>query len=262
MGTSQSISPGVSGDPNWGQTSSSVLAMANRIEKEIQNPDLVAKQSYNIKRSNSFKNILNKYINAAGGRHNISLGKSSKGGKAAVSTAKSLGNILNLVSRGEFAGYAQERGIDDFANKSKSEIIHFLLEDICGPTTNFDEGAAKSALDKLLNKLFENADMGKDIEAIFQDNIKNFGIESILIDFFGTYIFEHLFQPIQEHLFDSKGEELCNKTMDEIELFITSELNVIHSTTNISSINWNNDNERTNLITKIFNNVLTVFDNE
>lgn len=262
MGTSQSISPGVSGDPNWGQTSSAISAMANRIEKEIENPNLIANQSYNIKRYNSFKNILNRYVKAAGGRRNMSSGKSSKGGKAAVSTAKSLGNILDIISRGEFSGYTQERGIDDFANKSKSEIINFLLEDICGPTSNFDEGAAKSALDKLLNKLLENVDLGKDIETILKDNINNIGIESILIDFFGTYIFEHLFQPIQEHLFDNKGEKLCNKTMDEIELFITSELNVIHSTTNIISINWNNKSERTDLVTKIFNNVITVFDNE
>ena len=262
MGTSQSISPGVTGEPNWGQTSSAISSFANRFEKENENPSLLTNQNSLTKRISSQKNILRKYFQAAGGRRSMTSGRSSKGGKAAVSTAKSLGSILNIISRGELSNYAESKGIENFAVKSKVEIINFLLEDICGPTTNFDEAAAKSALDKLLNEILENADINKDIDTILQESISVNGIDSILIDFFGVYIFEHLFQPIQEHLFDSKGETICNKTMDEINEFIKSELNVLHSTRDISTVNWNDENELDTVVKSIFDNVIAVFDNE
>ncbi len=262
MGTSQSISPGVSGEPNWGQTSSAISNFANRFEKENENPTLLTNQNYITKRKSSQKNIIRKYFQAAGGRRSMTSGRSSKGGKAAVSTAKSLGSILNIISKGELRSYVESKGVENFADKSKTDIVNFLLEDICGPTTNFDEAAAKSALDKLLNEILENADMNKDIDIILQESISERGIDSILIDFFGEYIFEHLFQPIQEHLFESKGEEICNQTMDEISDFIKSELNVLHSTKDISSINWNNENERETIVKDIFNNVIAVFENE
>ena len=262
MGTSQSISPGVSGDPNWGQTSSAVSNFANSVGKELENPSILNNRRNNTKRYKRLKNILNNYVKAAGGRLSMSSGKSSKGGKAAVSTASSLGSILNVISSGNLSSYVENKGLTDFASKSKSEIINFLLEDICGPTTNFDEGAAKSALDKLLNKLLDDVDSALDIDEVLQNSINDVGIERILIDFFGTYIFEHLFQPIQERLFENKGEEVCNKTMDEISEFISSELDALNSTASISSINWSDPVACDKVTMEIFNNVITVFENE
>lgn len=262
MGTSQSISPGVSGDPNWGQTSSAVSNFANSIENEIKNPSLASNQQYNVKRDAKLKNILNRYVKAAGGRQNISSGKSAKGGKAAISTASAFGGFLNVVANGNLRTYTENKGFSDFATRSKDEVLNFLLEDICGATTNFDEGAAKSALDKLLNELLESADSSDDVDQILQEKVAEYGIEHILIDFFGTYIFEHLSQPIQERLFERKGESVCNKTMDEIQKFINSELETIHSTTGITVINWDNPVECEKVSKEIFNNILIVFENE
>lgn len=262
MGTSQSISPGVSGDPNWGQTSSAVSNFANSVGKEIENPSVLNNPRYNAKRDARLKNILNKYVKAAGGRQSMSSGKSSKGGKAAISTASSFGGFLNVVSRGDLSTYAENNGLTSFATRSKEEIVNFLLDDICDATTNFDEGAAKSALDKLLNELLEEANSSSEIDELLQEKIADVGIDNILIDFFGTYIFEHLSQPIQERLFDSKGEDVCNKTMDEIREFINSELETIHSTTGIDGVNWDNPVECEKVSKEIFNNVLKVFENE
>lgn len=262
MGTSQSISPGVSGDPNWGQTSSAVSNFANSIENEIKNPSLASNQQYNVKRDAKLKNILNRYVKAAGGRQNISSGKSAKGGKAAISTASAFGGFLNVVANGNLSTYVENKGFSDFATRSKEEVLSFLLEDICGATTNFDEGAAKSALDKLLNELLEGADSSTDIDQILQGKVAEDGIENMLIDFFGTYIFEHLSQPIQEKLFESKGGSICNKTMDEIQKFINSELETIHSTTGITGVNWDNPLECEKVSKEIFNNILIVFENE
>lgn len=262
MGTSQSISPGVSGDPNWGQTSSAVSNFAGSIGKEIENPSLLEIPRYSEKRDARLKSILNNYIKAAGGRQSMTSGNSSKGGKAAVSTAISFGKLLNVISGGNLSSYTEDRGLTNFASKSKSEIINFLLEDICGPTTNFDEGAAKSALDKLLNTLLDDVNGAVEIDVALQDRINEIGIEGILIDFFGTYIFEHLFQPIQERLFESKGEEVCNKTMDEISKFISSELDTLNSIRSINNIDWNNPVECEKISKVIFNNVIKVFENE
>lgn len=262
MGTSQSISPGVSGDPNWGQTSSAVSNFANSVANEIGNPSLKENQRYNKKREAKLKNILNKYVKAAGGRKSMSTGKSSKGGKAAISTASSFGGFLNVVSKGELSSYAENKGLTNFANRSKEEIVNFLLDDICGATTNFDEGAAKSALDKLLNELLEDVSNSTEIDKLLQDKIATDGIDTILIDFFGTYIFEHLSQPLQERLFERKGEDICNRTMDEIREFIDSELETINATTGIDSVNWDNPIDCEKISKEIFDNVLKVFENE
>ncbi|MGG8495461.1 hypothetical protein ACQY1Q_03520 [Tenacibaculum sp. TC6] len=262
MGTSQSISPGVSGDPNWGQTSSAVSNFANSIDKEIRSPSILNNPKYNTKRDAKLKNILNKYIKAAGGRRGMSSGKSSKGGKAAITTASSFGGFLNIVSSGNLNSYAEDKGLTNFATRSKEEIINFLLDDICGATTNFDEGAAKSALDKLLNELLNDVNSSGEIDELLQSKIAKEGIDSILISFFGTYIFEHLSQPIEEKLFERKGEEVCNRTMDEIRDFIDSELETINSTEGIDIINWDNPSDCERISKKIFDNVLKVFNNE
>ena len=262
MGTSQSISPGVSGDPNWGQTSSAVSNFANSVETEIINPELLNNQKYNKKKIAKLRNILNKYIKAAGGKNSMSSGNSSKGGKAAIATASSFGAFLNIVSSGNLSSYAEDKGLTNFASRSKEEIVIFLLDDICGTTTNFDEGAAKSALDKLLNELLGDVNSSGEIDELLQNKIVNDGIECILISFFGTYIFEHLSQPIQERLFERKGQDICHKTMDEIRNFIDSELETINSTSGIETINWDNPNDCERVSKKIFDNVLKIFGDE
>ena len=69
-------------------------------------------------------------------------------------------------------------------------------------------------------------------------------------------------QPLQERLFERKGEDICNRTMDEIREFIVSELETINATTGIDSVNWDNPKDCEEVSKKIFDNVLKVFDNE
>ena len=182
--------------------------------------------------------------------------------KAAIATASSFGAFLNIVSSGNLSSYAEDKGLTNFASRSKEEIVIFLLDDICGTTTNFDEGAAKSALDKLLNELLGDVNSSGEIDELLQNKIVNDGIECILISFFGTYIFEHLSQPIQERLFERKGQDICHKTMDEIRNFIDSELETINSTSGIETINWDNPNDCERVSKKIFDNVLKIFGDE
>lgn len=260
MGTSQSINPGVAGDPNWGKTSSSISNLANRIDKENANPNLLKEQKYIKKRRNSFIKTLSNYIRAAGGRNSMSSGNSSKGGKAAISTAKSLSGILYNASQGEFNDYVQNNGFLNIQTKSKSDLVYFLMNNLCGPTTNFDEGAAKAALNEFLEKILEGTDDAIDVEVALGENVKDQGIDLLLVDYFGFYIFEHLYQPIQERLFDSKGDKLCNETMDEIKDFIFSELKVLNVEVRISDIDWSDSNSHDSIVKDIFNNVIEIFE--
>jgi hypothetical protein len=260
MGTSQSINPGVAGDPNWGKTSSSISNLANRIDKENADPNLLSNAKYQQKRPNSFKKILSNYIKAGGGKKSMSSGSSSKGGKAAISTAKSLGGVLYSASQGEFNDYISNNGFANIQTKSKSDLVHFLMEDLCGPTNNFDEGAAKAALNEFLEKILDGTEDAKDVEAVLDGNVQDQGIDNLLVDYFGFYIFEHLYQPIQERLFDSKGEKLCNQTMGEIKDFIFSELQVLNGQDKMSSINWNDSSSHDSIVKNIFNNVIEIFE--
>lgn len=260
MGTSQSINPGVSGDPNWGRTSSCVTNLANRIEKENADPNLLNNHRYRPKREASFKRTLSSYVKAAGGRNSITSGKSSKGGKAALSTARSLSGILQSASHGTFNDYVENSGFSDIQNKSKQDLIHFLMENLCGPTSNFDEAAAKAALNEFFEVILENAVDAEDVEEAMKESVNDRGIDLLLADYFGLYIFEHLFQAIQERLFTSKGEKLCNQTMHEIKEFISSELEVLNTKERISKIEWNDQSKHDHINRNIFNSVIEIFE--
>lgn len=260
MGTSQSINPGVAGDPNWGKTSSSISNLANRIDKENADPNLLNNAKYQQKRQNSFKKTLSNYIKAAGGKSSMSSGSSSKGGKAAIATAKSLGGVLYSASLGGFNEYVSKRGFADIQSKSKSDLVHFLMEDLCGPTNNFDEGAAKAALNEFLEKILEGTEDAEDVEAALGESVQDQGIDNLLVDYFGFYIFEHLYEMFEERLFTSKGEKLCNQTMGEIKDFIFSELQVLNDQDKMSSINWSDSSNHDSIVNNIFNNVIEIFE--
>lgn len=260
MGTSQSINPGVSGDPNWGKTSSSISNIANRVKKENDNPEILENQKYSKKREASLKKTLGNYIKAAGGRDSIISGNSSRGGKAAMATARSLSGILQSASQGSFNDYVEKKGFASIKNKSKLDLIHFLMEHLCGPTSNFDEAAAKAALNEFFEIVLKDAVDAEDVEEAMGGSVNRRGIDFLLVDYFGLYIFEHLFQPIQERLFTSKGEKLCNQTMGEIKDFISSELKVLNSKIKLSNIDWDDIPKRDQIIKNIFNSVIQIFE--
>lgn len=260
MGTSQSINPGAAGDPNWGKTSSSISNLANRIDNENSNPHLFNNANYQRKRHNSFKRILSNYVKAAGGKSSMSSGSSSKGGKAAISTARSLGGILYSASQGKFNDYVENNGFEDIQTKSKSDLVHFLMEDLCGPTNNFDEGAAKAALNEFLEKILEGTEDAKDVEDVLSESVKEQGIDNLLVDYFGFYMFEHLYEMFEERLFTSKGENLCNQTMGEIKDFVSSELKVLNDDTKLSTIDWADHTKHDLIVKNIFNNVIEIFE--
>ncbi|MCL3781872.1 hypothetical protein EMN47_15915 [Prolixibacteraceae bacterium JC049] len=260
MGTSQSISPGVAGDPSWGKTSSSISNLANRIDKENANPSILHNSKYQQKRTNSFKKTLSNYIKAAGGKSSMSSGSSSKGGKAAISTARSLGGVLYRSSQGEFNDYVAKSGFENIQNKSKSDLVHFLMEDLCGPTNNFDEAAAKAALNEFLEQILEGTEDAKDVEDALNESVQDQGIDNLLVDYFGFYVFEHLYEMFEERLFASKGEKLCNQTMGEIKDFVFSEIKVLNDNTKLSSIDWEQSSKHDSIVKNIFSNVIEIFE--
>ena len=52
---------------------------------------------------------------------------------------------------------------------------------------------------------------------------------------------------------------ICTKTMDEIRIFIDSELATINTASGIETINWDKHNDCERVSTKIFDNVFTIF---
>lgn len=259
MGTSQSINSGVKNDPSWGITSASASRLANKKKKELENPEKYNQKKYIKKKRDSFGKLISNYINSSGGVSNMSSGRSSRGGKAGVNSTKALGGLLNSVNSGQFEDYIKEKGFKDFHNKSKSELVNFILEDICGPTTNFDEAAAKSALDNLLDQMLENAETAEDVSLELQKYVDIEGINSILINFLGIYMFEHLFQPLEEKLFLSKGEKVCYYTMSEIKEYILEEIMVLNTEKQLSNIKWSDEKTHDEFSKLIYKNVLEVF---
>lgn len=104
MGTTQRMTPGVSGEPNWGDLNKSITNISKTVEKEKEldnnetiTPKEEAKQYKRIsdRRSAHLKAAFNNLVRTGLGRSKISSGKSSSIGKAGI---KSAGKITSFFT--------------------------------------------------------------------------------------------------------------------------------------------------------------------
>lgn len=96
MGTTQRMTPGVSGEPNWGDLNKSITNISKTVEKENELENNInitsqdeAKQYKQIsdRRSTHLKSTFKNLVKTGGGRSNISSGKSPSIGKAGIKSS-------------------------------------------------------------------------------------------------------------------------------------------------------------------------------
>jgi hypothetical protein len=272
MGTTQRISPGVPGQPNWGDLNKSVTNVAKTVDRENDDntnsgnktptqaandyKKLIVRRNYHL--NAMFRNL----VKTGGGSKSISRGKSSSIGKAGLRTSgKLVGFISSVGSRG-LQGALADIGFGNIDGKNIQDVIDFLLVYCADTTTGMDETAASKASCEVLNELAVQAN--SDLE-LFEQNLKDLlqeaALAELLCRFWGHYIFEHLSQRFQEKITQQRGEAISRETFKIIKDDILGRIKVLNESRPVSQINWKGA-EGQRQIESIFESIIKILSDE
>ena len=271
MGTTQRLTPGVSGEPNWGNLNKSITNISKTVETEKQleannniAPQDEAKQYKRIadRRSAHLTSAFRNLVKTAGGRKNISSGKSSSIGKAGVRSAGRITSFFSGVGANGLQETLVDIGFGSLQGKTFQEVLDFLLVFCSGSNEGMDETAANNASCEIFKELAEivGNDLNK-FEQLIKEYVDGKGLSDILCKFWGLYIFEHLSQRFEEKIKQQKGVEISKETFKVIKEDILGQVKVLNTQRPVEKIDWKG-NEGKREEEKIFDSVIKIICDE
>lgn len=243
MGTSKSYE-GIKGNPNWSKLSGSITRACDTGNIPLTNLNRIASN----------------FVTLLGGSNLGGRGHSKIGGRAGIKTAQNLGSFFNDVKKEGF-GFALGNIGFNFTNNTKpSDAINYLLEHCAGVASSLDETAAKEAERQLLEEISAKAKTFKELEENFEEKIKEYGIEELLIKYYAYYIFEHLSIDFYEKLIEDKGQTSCKNLFVQLKKFLVEKVKNVALNRELSKIDWASVEGNT-LVKNIFEDTLKAFKN-
>ena len=271
MGTTQRMTPGVSGEPNWGDLNKSVTNISKTVEKEKQldnnnniTPKEEAKQYKKItnRRSAHLHSAFNNLVKTGGGRSKIISGKSSSIGKAGLKSAGRITSFFSGVRSNGIQKTLADIGFGPLQGKTFQDVVDYLLVFCSDSNEGMDETAANNASCEIMKELAELA--GNDLEK-FEQMVKEYvdgsGLGDLLCKFWGLYIFEHLSQRFEEKVIQQKGVEIGKETFKIIKADILGQVKVLNTRRPVDQIDWKGNTGK-NEIEKIFDSVIKIICDE
>lgn len=264
MGTTQRIIPGVTGEPNWGNLSLDITTVSKTVSKEEQlekqaQPNPKLQQKLSKRKKAQIKNAVGHLIQAAGGRAAVRSGSSSATGRAGTRVARQLTQFFSAVGTSGLSGALSTPSAPfNFTGLSVEEIIDRIILLCSDGSTGMDETAALAACAHVLEQLEQPGQTPAQLEAAMQAIVAANGLEAILCDYFGYYIYEHLSQRFQEKITQLKGQAIAAATFEEIKLDILGRVQVIASTRPLAQINWSGA-QGSQIIEDIFDSILALY---
>lgn len=241
MGTSKSYS-GIKGNPNWSNLSSSVT-------RNCDNGNLS---------DSALNKIVSNFSKLLGGSNYGGRGRSNIGGRAGLKTAQKLGGFLDAVKLNGFKSALAGIGFKATDTTQVNDTINYLLEYCAGVAATLDETAAKAAEKQLLQEIESDAKSFSELEKIFEEKIKDYGIEELLIKYYAFYIYEHLSIDFYEKLIEEKGKIATTKFFTQLKDFLFESVKNISRKSNLDKINWAGI-EGDKLVKDIFEDTLKEF---
>lgn len=283
MGTTQRITPGVTGEPNWGSLNTAVTSIANTVaaeqqaekdsekaaKKEQLAPTPANQQALDTinrrlaqlqkRRDRNLAAAMASLIRTGGGRGSVSKGKSHSLGKAGVAGARKLSSFFIGVHSSGLAPTMAALGFGSLKGKTFQEVIDFLLIYFTGENNGMDEIAANMASCQVMEKLAEGITSLNDLEAKMKAVVADDILTELIADFYGLYLFEHLSQRFQEKITQIKGEPVSKETFKTIKEDIRDQVQALHKTTPLSNIDWAGKSGK-ELEEKIFDSIIQIFE--
>lgn len=270
MGTSHRHRPSVTGEPNWGNASNSVSAIAraesqlDALEQELesienQNQDLEEENSstkpqiittspkYITKRQvrlekqirSNYHHAVRNLVRAAGGRSKVSSGSSRAVGHAGIIVARGLVSAFKEIASNGLSSWLRKKGVVSLIGKSCKDVLDLIKTFINTDVAGLDNTAANEALESVMDEV--GCKMNDDISSfdeVMSAMMASEDIKNMLDHFFGLYIFSHLAQNFQEKLQYERGSKVMNETMREIKDLIMDDISRGMGGRDASSIDW------------------------
>lgn len=248
MGTTQRMTPGVAGEPNWGDLNKSITHISKTVEKgkELEENKNITSQDeakqYKIiadRRTAHLKSAFRNLVKTGGGRNNISSGKSNSIGRAGINSAGRITSFFTGVGSNGLQQTLINIGFGSLQNKTFQEVLDFLLVFCSESNEGMDEIAANNASCEIMKELAALA--GNDLEK-FEELVKEYvdgqGLADVLCKFWGLYIFEHLSQRFEEKIKQQKGVEIGKETFKIIKDDILGQVKVLNTQRPVAKIDW------------------------
>lgn len=270
MGTTQRISPGVPGQPNWGDLNKSVTNVAKTVSQEHidgndeNTADQDAKDYKRImdRRNNHIRAVYRNLIKTGGGAKNITSGRSSSIGRAGLKSSGRIAGFFSSVGSSGLAAALSDIGFGSLADKSLQDVIDYLLVYCSESNVGMDDTAANKASCEIWNELSVVA--GNDLDK-FEELLKGYvdgvGLPDLLCKFWGYYIFEHLSQRFEEKITQQKGEAISKETFQIIKDDIMGQVKVLNTSREVIKIDWKGAEGKAE-IEKIFTSIINIIGDE
>lgn len=272
MGTSHRHTPTVVGEPNWGNASASVTAIAraeeelDSLDKELErdenadehsddnkyeevkketktavSPDRIAKRQRQLDSQirRNYHHAVRNLVKAAGGRGKVSSGGSRAVGHAGVFIAGGLVSAISEIVKNGLTDWLSRRGVHSLEGKSCQDVLDLIREYIETGVAGMDNTAANEALECVMDELEEK--IGDDLDsfdAAMAGVLASYDLKDLLDKFFGMYIYSHLSQDFKEKLEYEKGTKVMNETMNEIKDLIMDDIQRSRGGRDTATIDW------------------------
>lgn len=181
--------------------------------------------------------MLGNFIAANGGSERMAGGGGGGGTRAAQSVARGIAGFVTSVAEKGLPAALQEYGLETLEGRSVNEVLFSLIDHLGGDANTLDEVDARSALSRLLDELFENAEIS-DIESILTAQSGATALESLLEKFYGYYLYERFCRVSYETLATRVGNSKAQSALKGILEYVQSAIRQESLKHKLNKINW------------------------
>lgn len=241
MGTSKAYA-GLKGSPTWGPLSRTVSRAVNDGHPT----------------RHALGSVMSHTVSHLGGSYGASSGRSSTGGRAGVRTAQRMGSFIVIIQNDGFKN-ALSYITGGVEVEDVNQAINVILEHCAENAGTQDEVAAKAAMRDMLEEIGSKAKTLEELGDGFENAIKDYGAEELLVKYFGNYLFEHLCTGFYEKLIKEKGIRETEGFYRDLKDYIVEKTKTTSKHRDLRKVDWNSDYGK-GLMQDIFCNTLKAFE--
>lgn len=205
------------------------------------------------------RTIIGSFLQANGGAGGITQGgRSGSGSRAAQSVAGRFADLINSVSNRGLSETLQNNDLINLVGKSATDISYGLLDFLCDDGSTLDEVDARNAMDDIIKDLLMGASSYEDVQQKLEERLQIGATESLLIRFFGYYIYRRFCHTFYESITAKHGEQKGQGFLSDIKRCIDEELRFKTFGKKVTNIDWLG-NQGQSLIDEILQDTVAVF---
>lgn len=202
------------------------------------------------------RTIISGFLQASGGSGGIT--HSGGGGRAAQKIAGRLANLISSISTRGLSETLQDSNLTSLVGESASDISVGLLDFLCDDGSTLDEVDARNAMSNLIEDLLLGATSYEQVQQVLEERLQLYAIESLLIHFFGYYIYRRFCHTFYEEITTKHGEQKSSSFLNDIKRCIDEDLRYKTFGRKTVEIDWIG-HEGQSLIDEILQDIVTIF---